>query len=256
MKQYITFLKKEITENLRGGKMLLIFAVFVIFGIMNPAIAKLTPLMIESLKDALSESGMQITEVTVNALTSWTQFFKNIPMAMIIFAIAYSSVITSEYSHGTLVLNVSRGLSKNKIILAKLPVVLIIWTLGYYISFGITYLASDILWDNSIAFYINEAVFCQWLFGIFIIALIFFFSALFKNAILVILGTGAPILFFTFIGLFPKLARFIPTALMNSGNLLTGAEKISYYTPSIMVTAILSLVLIAASFPIINNKEL
>ena len=52
--------------------------------------------MLETLSDSLAEQGMMVTEVTVNALTSWTQFFKNIPIALIVFVFLYSGIFTKE----------------------------------------------------------------------------------------------------------------------------------------------------------------
>ena len=84
MKSFIAFLKKEVFECIRSGELTFFCILFLIFGIMNPAIAKLTPWMLETLSDSLAEQGMMVTEVTVNALTSWTQFFKNIPIQVIL----------------------------------------------------------------------------------------------------------------------------------------------------------------------------
>ena len=79
MKQLIAFSKKECLEVWRTGKFLILLLVFVLFGIMNPAIAKLTPWMMEQFATSLEESGLIVTEVTVTAMTSWTQFYKNVP---------------------------------------------------------------------------------------------------------------------------------------------------------------------------------
>jgi len=70
---------------------------FVLFGIMNPAIAKLTPWLLETMTDSLAESGMIVTDVKVNAMDSWVQFYKNIPMGLIAFGLLESSISTKEY---------------------------------------------------------------------------------------------------------------------------------------------------------------
>ena len=74
------FLKKEWMEWVRTGRFFLVLLIFALFGIMNPAIAKLTPWMMEALSDSLAKTGIVTTEVTVDAFTSWTQFYKNIPI--------------------------------------------------------------------------------------------------------------------------------------------------------------------------------
>lgn len=75
MKSLIAFFKKEIMEQIRTKKLLIIGLLFVLFGILSPAIAKATPLLAEKFGESLSESGMTITVVSVSALDSWVQFF-------------------------------------------------------------------------------------------------------------------------------------------------------------------------------------
>ena len=40
MRSLIAFIKKEFTEQLRSGRLIILGLLFVLFGIMNPAIAK------------------------------------------------------------------------------------------------------------------------------------------------------------------------------------------------------------------------
>ena len=111
MKSLFAFMKKEILEQIRTGKIILLGLLFVLFGIMNPAIAKLTPWILESVADTMESSGMVITSVTITAMDSWTQFFKNIPIGLIAFVLIESSILTKEYSSGTLILSLTKGLS-------------------------------------------------------------------------------------------------------------------------------------------------
>ena len=118
MRSLVAFTKKEFTEQIRSGKITFLAILFVLFGIMNPAVAKLTPWLMEQFADTLAGSGMIITEVTVTALDSWTQFYKNIPMALIAFVLLESSIFTKEYRSGTLILSLTKGLSRFKVVLA------------------------------------------------------------------------------------------------------------------------------------------
>ena len=63
MKSLIAFTKKEVTEQIRLGKLMILTILFVLFGVMNPAVAKLTPWLLEIMSDSLAESGMTITGV-------------------------------------------------------------------------------------------------------------------------------------------------------------------------------------------------
>ncbi len=85
MNAFIAFTKKEWLETIRSGKLVILTVLFLLFGIMNPAIAKLTPWMMELMSESLSGTGLIVTQIQVDALVSWTQFFKNIPIALIAF---------------------------------------------------------------------------------------------------------------------------------------------------------------------------
>lgn len=76
MRQLIAFAKKELKENWRTGKIITLSALTVIFGIMNPLLAKLTPYLVQAMSTTLAESGISVQKITVDATTSWTQFYK------------------------------------------------------------------------------------------------------------------------------------------------------------------------------------
>ena len=131
MKTFLAFMKKEWMEQLRSGRLMILGIVFVLFGIMNPAVAKLTPWLFEIMADSLEESGMIVTAVEVDAVDSWIQFFKNVPMALIVFVLLQSSIFTKEYQSGTLVLALTKGLHRYKVLFSKAAVLVLLWTVFY-----------------------------------------------------------------------------------------------------------------------------
>ena len=256
MKSFTAFFKKEVLEGIRSGKILILGIIFLILGIMNPAIAKLTPWMLEMLSDSLAESGMTVTDVTVNALTSWTQFFKNIPMALIAFVLLYGTVFAKEYQSGTLVLILTKGLSRYKTVLSKSALMLILWTLGYWSCFAVTYAYNAYFWDNSIATGLMPATLNWWLFGLWVICLTVLFSTVFKSYSGVLLGTGLSVLLVYLISFLPEIKAYAPTSLMNSSALLVGAEKAEIYLKSIITTISTAILAITSSIFIFNKKQL
>lgn len=256
MKSFIAFLKKEILESARSGKLIVLCILFLIFGIMNPAIAKLTPWMIELLSDSLAANGMVVTEVAVDALTSWTQFFKNIPIALLVFVLIYSGTFTKEYESGTLILILTKGLSRYKVVLAKFTVMLTSWTVGYWLCFAVTYGYNAYFWDNNIAVGLMPAAVHWWLFGVWVVCLIVLFSALGKNHTGVLLGTGGSVLFAYLISLFPQISKYVPTVLMDSASLLVGAKSADIFSKAVYLTIAMCFVFIIASIPIMNKKQL
>ena len=256
MRSFLAFFKKELTEAYRSGRLMILMLLFLAVGIMNPAIAKLTPWVVELLSEELAESGMLVTEVTVDALTSWTQFFKNIPMALIAFVLILGGIFTREYESGTLILILTKGLSRNQILLAKWTILLTTWTAGYWLCFLVTYAYNAYFWDNSIAVGLIPAVLHWWLFGVFVIALMTLFSVLAKTYSGVLLGTGGVILGSYALSFLPKVGRCLPTNLMSSAALLTGAVPASDLAWSAVITGIASLLFVCISIPIFYKKQL
>ncbi|WP_100065423.1 ABC transporter permease subunit [Miniphocaeibacter massiliensis] len=256
MIQLITFTKKEILEQFRNSKILLLIIIFSIFGIMSPAIAKLTPWMMDLLSDQLTESGMIIEKIDVNSLTAWTQFFKNIQMALIIFIIMFSGIFTTEYQKGTLVILISKGLKRWKVIISKFFIVLTLWTLSFLLSFLITFAYSEYFWDNSIMNNLAFANFCFYLFGVWVISIIVLSSTFLKNNSSVILFVGLGFIVSYLLNLIPMLKEYVPTYLMNSGELLLGTVKTSSYTISIIITSLLIIFNIILSILTFNKKSL
>lgn len=256
MKSLIAFVKKEFSEQIRSGKLMFLTILFVLFGIMNPAVAKLTPWLLEMMADTLSESGMIVTGVTVSAIDSWVQFFKNIPMALIAFVLLQGSIFTKEYSSGTLVLSLTKGLHRFKVVVAKAFVMYSLWSVGYFLCFGITYAYNAYFWDNSIAHNLGFSVICWWIFGMFAISLIVLFSILSESSTGVLIGTGGVILLSYLVSLIPKVNKYLPTFLTDGNSLIYGVSETEKYIPALIITLILSAVCFAVSIPIFNKRQM
>ena len=218
MKSFVAFMKKEVLETVRSGRLLILAAVFFLFGLMNPAIAKLTPWLLEVMSESMAESGMSVTAVTVDALTSWTQFYKNIPMALIVFVLLSAGSFVREYESGALILLLTKGFPRYKVVFAKTLTLLTLWTAGYFLCYGITYLYNAYYWDNAIAHNLLFSVVLWWLFGILVIGLLVLFSALLKGYGLILLLTGGSVLAMYLIGCLPHVGDWSPAVLMNSGS--------------------------------------
>lgn len=256
MKSLIAFIKKEGLESVRSGKMIILIILFALFGIMTPAIAKLTPWMMEMMADSLAETGLVITGVQVNALTSWTQFFKNIPIALIVFILLYHGIFIREYQTGTLILVLTKGLSRYKVVLAKSALMLMLWTLCYWLCFGITYVYNSYFWDNGIAGNLLAAGAYWWLFGIWVVCLMVFFSTISGSSAGVLLGTGSCVLASYLAGLFPKIGKLAPTALLDSAYLLAGAETTDSYRNPLIVTLLLCIACFAVGVPMMDKRQI
>lgn len=257
MRQLIAFIKKELLEQLRTGKVIILISIFCLFGIMNPAIAKLTPwLMEELMSDELAATGMVVSSVEVNALTSWTQFFKNMPLVLIIFIVMFSGILTTEYQKGTLIFVITKDLKRWKILVSKTALMITFWTLGCLISYGITYGYNVYFWDNSIVHNIGFSVFGFYLLGLWLITVMVLASVFAKSASLVTLFTGAAYLAGYLLSMIPKIKKFMPPYLMETTDLFTGTGSTEDYSAAVAVTLILTIVNIFISIVFFRKKNI
>ena len=256
MRALFAFIKKELTEQARSGKLLFMTILFVLLGIMNPAIAKLTPWLLETMADTLATSGMTVTTVTVSAMDSWVQFFKNVPMGLIAFVLMQSNIFTKEYQSGTLILTLTKGLRRSHVVLAKTAVLMVLWTAAYWLYFAITYLYNAYFWDNSVAESLMASVLYWWVFGLLAVALTVLFSCLLRSYSGVLLGVGGVILSSYLLGLIPRLKAVVPTALAEGNSLIYGLEQASRYLPALFIALTLSAVSISVAVVIFNKKQL
>ncbi len=255
LRHFITFTGKELLELCRSGRLLLLVILFTAFGVMNPAIAKLTPWLLQTMSDSLEASGITVTEVTVTAMDSWVQFFKNMPMAMLVVLVMFGGIFTSEYSKGTLIPLLAKGLGRNAVAAAKTFTMLLVWSAGYLMSYGITFFYNDYYWDNSAVQNTAFAAFGLWLFGVLLICCITFFSSFASSAIQVLLGIGAVYIALTMLCMIGTVSEYLPSYLLQSGELLTGQAQPSDYSAAVCVTAVSSVVLLLASIPMTVKRR-
>lgn len=151
---------------------------------------------------------------------------------------------------------VTKGLTRRKILAAKAVMLTGMWTVLYFLCYGITYGYNAWFWDNSItAFPLFEAV-CYWFFGIWVIALMVFFSTVSGSNTQVLLGTGV-ISFGTYLlGMFPKLNDVLPAKLMEGMAVLQGMAKPEDYYISMAAAGVTAVLFIGLSTVCFDKRQL
>ena len=256
MRQLTAFIQKEFTEVMRNSKLLICAIIFILLGIMNPAIAKITPWLVEQFSNATSGAGMLIQTMEISALTSWEQFFKNMPMGIVFFVLMFSGIVAAELQKGTLINIVTKGMPRWKIMVSKLILLLVLWTGMYFASYIITYVYNDFYWDNDTVNNIFFSVFCLYLFGVWLISLIILMSALADNSAAVSIGVCGVFLLSYLLGIIPAIQDYLPTRLKGSSSLIYELAKPADFTGAIVVVAIWSVVDIILGIIIFNKKNL
>ncbi|MCC9977252.1 ABC transporter permease subunit, partial [Streptococcus agalactiae] len=102
-----------------------------IFGILGP----LTALMMPDIMAGILPKKLQGAIPEPTYIDSYIQYFKNMnQLGLVILVFLFSSTLTQEFSKGTLINLVTKGLAKKVIILAKFIVITLLWTVSYLLS--------------------------------------------------------------------------------------------------------------------------
>lgn len=254
MSRYLAFVKKEVTENIRTYKVLILLAVFLAFGMMSPLTAKLTP---EILKNFAIE-GMEIKMLNPSAIDSYMQFFKNVTsIGLIVLVLIFSSTLTGEITKGTLINILTKGLTRNTVILAKFTVSSLLWTISLLLCLGTTYGYTVYLFVSDSIYHLWYSVFCLWIFGIFLLSLLMFTSTLCSSSYGPLIGTGAAVVFLNIINILPGVSSYNPLTLISDNiGMLSKEYEISTAFAPLGVTIAACFIFIALAIGIFRKKKL
>jgi ABC-2 type transport system permease protein len=250
MKAYLAFTKKEFTEYVRTYKLLILGLVFLLFGMMNPVLAKFTPEIIKA-------AGLDLQLPEPTALDSWTQFFKNVgQMGMVVMVVIFSGIMANEFSKGTLINILTKGLKRSTVILSKFSVASMIWTFSYFFCFGVTYIYTLVFWEMTGLHQVFWTFFSPWLYGELLIALLILGGVLFKSSIGSLLLVGGLTVLMTLLSIFPQFHDFNPMTLSSDNMaLLMGLKELSTFIPALLICFILTILVMISSIVLFDHEQ-
>lgn len=237
MKGYLAFFYKEVMESVRSYKLFIILAIFIMFGIMSPMMAKLLPEIMKSLiDDKAALEALNLGEPT--QLDSYMQFFKNITqLGLIAVVLLFSNSLSNEISKKTLLPLFTRGLSKTSMMLAKLSVITLLWTIAYAVGFIITYLYTIMLFPNIEIYNLFISVFCVWLFGLVLLSVLMLGSTLTASSYAPLLFVGIFVAVLMFINILPDAIYYNPIVLIGDNvAMLAKTYQLSDVLPAIFIS--------------------
>lgn len=252
MRAFLAMTKKELMESLRTYKLLIVAAVFLLFGMLNPITAKIMPKLLSS----FMPEGMTVTLSEPGAIDSWIQFYKNMSTQLILFIIVFSGIVANELSRGTLINMLTKGLSRKTVILSKFTAAISIWTVSYLICFGTTFAYTMYLLPGELP-NVAFSAFCMWLFGVLQISIMLLGGVMSGSIYGSLLLAGGFTGLLMVINMAPKLEKYNPY-LLSSGSvsLLTSNIDISDFYVSICVTLVLIFFFIIGSIMLFDKKQI
>jgi len=111
-------LRKELLEQWRAYKMLVVAAVLVVFGLVSPLLAKFTPELLKAVPNMPPELALAIPTPTLNDAVA--QYVKNMSQFGILLALLMSmGSVAQEKERGTAAMMLTRPVSRETFLLAK-----------------------------------------------------------------------------------------------------------------------------------------
>lgn len=252
MNAYLAFTRKEVLECVRTYKCMILLVVFFVLGFMNPITANYTPVLIKSI---MPQVDMHLSEPTV--MDSWMQFFKNVSqMGIVIFLLMFSGILSREFTKGTLINMVTKGLKRKTILLSKFSFLVIMWTLCYGSAAMITLGYGLMFWSQWSLPNLFFSIFCVWLFGVLLCTLLILGSVLTRSSAGGLLMAGGIFLVLMLINIIPDQSWNPILLTTNPMALIQQSVSVDSMIPSILVCIILIVMAMTCSIQVMKKQQL
>jgi ABC-2 type transport system permease protein len=251
MKGLIPLLKKEIKEQIKTHRLLIVGGVFLCFGLMAPLLQYFMP---QILKMASEQVIVELPAAT--SLTSFMDYASYFGQFGILIAVLVAmGAIANELKHGTALITLSKPVSSGAFVNAKFIAIsltlLVSQTVAAVFCFGYTvWLIGEaailpFIWMNLL----------MALYLIFCLALTLIFSSLFKSSLAaggIAIGTTFAM---GFLSSLPIVGEYLPSKIIGWGvNLLGGTGET--YWGAFVITVVGIFICLYSSQRILKRKEI
>lgn len=236
----------------KNYRFLILFSVFLVFGMMSAFLAKFTPEILSAFA-----ADMEMTSNPV-PLDAWKQFYKNISgVGFSAFIILFGSCLSNEYSKGTLVLLVTKGLSRKAVILAKYTAAAVLMTISYWAAYAAAYSYTALLWKDTSLSNVALAAFSLWIVGFLYLSILMIGCVIFKQTFTSILFTGGIVAFISLLGMVEPIAKFNPFILTSKNvDLISGEAVPAEFMMPAFISVVLSIFGLLIAIRIFRKKQL
>jgi ABC-2 type transport system permease protein len=254
MKGFLVLLHKEIREQFKTNKVLIVAAVFLFFGLSEPILTKYLP---EIIKAAPSTGGIIIQMPPPTSSDALVGYTSNMAQFGVLIAILVAmGAVAKEIETGTAAMVLSKPVGRMAFILAKLS------------AEGITFVMAMLLgglacWGYTLVLF-GDAHAVAFLYQNLLLALFFalvlgvtlLFSSLMKNQLSAGGLSMALVIFLAAISGLPWVGPYLPGALINWGNrLVMGLPGASNWGAAAMALG-LSALAVYLAWAVLRKKEI
>lgn len=245
-------LRKELREQWRTRKLLIVVAVLVGFGLMSPIFARIAPDLLKSLGE--SQGGVQIILPEPSARDATDQFVKNTTQFGLLLAVLVGfGAIVGERERGQLALIFPHPLPRRTFVLAKFAALAILFGLALLLGATADYLYTAILFGAPGVGGFAVMVFLLYVWLLCLLALTLLASALGRSMTTAGAIAFGLVLLMSLAGTFTRLA---PGALTEWGRLLANGMHPPARWGALGVTLVITGLAVAASALILERQEI
>jgi ABC-2 type transport system permease protein len=254
MKGYSAFLRKELLEQKRTYKLLVMLIVFTLFGMMSPLLAKFIPDILAS----VGAEGMTITVPEPTYMDAYAQFFKNATqMGIVVLLLVFAGSMSQELSRGTLVNVLAKGLPRTAVMLSKYTACLALWTVSLALCAAVHYGYTLYLFGSHPTTHLLLSLLCLWLFGAFLLAVIMLTGTMLKGGYSGLLATAAVLGILLLLSMLPGSAHWNPVTLVSiSTGLLDGSIQTADVMGAFWISAGATVLGLAGAVLVFRKRQL
>jgi ABC-2 type transport system permease protein len=244
--------RKELLEQWRTYRMLIVVIVLLVFGMTSPLVARFTP---EVIRMTLGEEAVKFfPKPTITDAIA--QYVKNVSQFGLILGIFVSmGAVAQEKERGTVVLMLVKPLGRGTFLLAKLLALAVTFLVGIALA-GVAgyYYTVYIFGAPNLGAWLGMNA-LLWLFTLVFVAVTLMGSTLFKSqAAAAGIGFGA-LLVFTGLGAIPRLGEYLPGQLVTWSALLFNSPAPSFL-PAVWISLGVIAVSLLSAWLVFEQQEL
>jgi len=215
---FFTALRKEIVQQWRTRRFLVVMAVFILFGLTSPMIAKFTPEIIKSMPGAEQFASLIPTPSSVDAMS---QYIKNITQFGFILAVLLGmNAVAGEKEAGTAAMILSKPMPRWAFVVSKFSAQSLVYAAAFLVAGLGAYYYTVILFGpfDALKFLGINLLLLLWLLSFVGAALL---GSVIGSSIAAAAGVGLGIsVAFMLAGSIPQYGSLLPNGLMSWASML------------------------------------
>lgn len=247
-------LRKEMLQQWRTKRLLVVSAVFTLFGLISPLIANFTPELLRSISGAEQFADLVPTPTTADALG---QYIKNITQFGFIIAVLQGmGAVAGEKEKGTAALILSKPLPRWAFLLSKFSAQALVYLLGFALAALGAYYYTLVLFEplDLLPFLFGNLLLLLWLLAFAAVTLLGSAVAASTGAAAAIALAGAVALLLA--GSLPRVGALAPSALVSWAGQLGLEPAVQPNGGALVATIVVVVVCLLVALAVFEVQEL